>query len=63
MKYCWLAMGHNQARRRMIEEGKTFYKKEDGNTPCLTTSSFDVLVPWATCEERGGSIVEDNELV
>ena len=27
------------------------------------TSTFDVLVPWATCEERGGSIVENNELV
>ena len=27
------------------------------------TSTFDVLVPWATCEERGGAIVENNELV
>lgn len=27
------------------------------------TSGFDVLVPWATCEERGGAIVENNELV
>ena len=26
-------------------------------------TSFDVLVPWATCEERGGAIVENNELV
>ena len=36
MKYCWLAMGRNQARRRMIEEGKTFYKTDDGITLSLT---------------------------